>query len=149
MFSFKSTSPKQTKQLAKELALFIVKDKPKNARPFIVLLKGELGAGKTTFTQGFMRGLGISKKITSPTFVLMKHYPLKARKYSDAYHIDCYRIKTHGDMETLDTRALFKNPKAIILIEWPERIKNILPKQSLKIYFDYGKKESERIISLG
>ena len=103
-------------------------------------LSGELGGGKTTFVQGFMTGAGIKKKITSPTFVLLKNYKL-------IYHIDCYRLKKAKELLDLGLREILINPKNIVLIEWPEIVKKYLPKSAIWIKFKYGKKENERIIN--
>jgi len=115
----------------------------------ILALKGNLGSGKTTFTQGFLKGLGIRKKITSPTFVIQKNYRLRTTHYRRAYHIDCYRIKKSQELLILGIKEIFDNPKNIILIEWPEKIKNILPKERFNLKFEYGEKENERRIIIG
>jgi tRNA threonylcarbamoyladenosine biosynthesis protein TsaE len=91
-------------------------------------LVGELGSGKTTFIKGFAKGLGIKKRLTSPTFVLLK-------KHKNFYHIDCYRIKNPKDILDLDFLEIVSNPKNIIIIEWAERVKKILPKDTIWIKF--------------
>ena len=149
----KTTSSVQTKKTAKLLAREILYVKNKNA--LVLLLSGDLGAGKTTFVQGFLRGLGIRKKITSPTFTLVKSYKVKSYK---VYHIDCYRIHKPKDILELGInpplkfkwgiKEILKNPQNIVLIEWPERIKRILPKTAIIIKLKHGKKENERIIEL-
>ncbi len=149
----KTTSSIQTKKIAKLLAREILYSKAsqigisKNA--FVLLLSGDLGAGKTTFIQGFLRGLGIGKKITSPTFVLIKTYKLKNLKtYKLIHHIDCYRIHKPKDIKGISIKEILKNPQNIVLIEWPERIRRILPKNVIMIKLKYGKKENERIMSI-
>lgn len=151
----KTTSFAQTKKIAKLLAREILYAKTKNA--LVLLLSGNLGAGKTTFVQGFLRGLGISKKITSPTFVLIKNYKLRIKnykKYKNAYHIDCYRIHKPKDIQGIGIKEILNNSQNVVLIEWPERIKRILstcvsrPKNVIMIKLKYGKKENERIMSI-
>jgi len=100
-----------------------------------------LGSGKTTFVQGFLRGLGIKKKITSPTFVI-------AKNYKQAYHIDCYRIKKADELLKLGLREVLENPQNIVLIEWAEKIKKILPKNFVWLKFEHGPKENIRVIRL-
>ncbi len=141
MLIFKTTNFKQTKDLGKLLARTIFRERKTNNKKALVLaLSGELGGGKTTFVQGFMAGAGIKKKITSPTFVLLKNYKL-------IYHIDCYRLKKAKELLDLGLREILINPKNIVLIEWPEIVKKYLPKSAIWIKFKYGKKENERIIN--
>ncbi|MBI4993496.1 tRNA (adenosine(37)-N6)-threonylcarbamoyltransferase complex ATPase subunit type 1 TsaE [Candidatus Wolfebacteria bacterium] len=139
---------KATKKLAFILAQEISRARIVSKSSLIFALSGDLGAGKTTFTQGFMRGLGIRKKIISPTFVLAKRYGIKSKFYKNIYHIDCYRLKNFKDISGLGLKEIFNNPQNIILIEWPERIKRLLPKNIIKIKFRYGEKENERIIKI-
>ena len=142
MLIFKTTNFKQTKDLGKLLARTIFRERKTNNKKALVLaLSGELGGGKTTFVQGFMTGAGIKKKITSPTFVLLKNYKL-------IYHIDCYRLKKAKELLDLGLREILINPKNIVLIEWPGIIKKYLPKSAIWIKFKYGRKESERIIKI-
>ncbi|MEK7162937.1 MAG: tRNA (adenosine(37)-N6)-threonylcarbamoyltransferase complex ATPase subunit type 1 TsaE [Patescibacteria group bacterium] len=142
-------SAKQTKQFAGFLAKEILKKQPEPKNALVLALVGDLGAGKTTFVQGFLRAVGIKKKITSPTFVLIKTYKLTNLKtYKLIYHIDCYRIKKSKELLALGLKEILNNPHNIILIEWPERIKNILPKDSIWIKFEYGEKENEKIIQI-
>lgn len=120
---------KETRKTAQLLA----KEIQKSRRSAVIGLVGELGAGKTTFIQAFAKGLGIKNKITSPSFVLMK-------KYRNLYHIDCYRIKSYKDILALDFQEIISNPENIIAIEWAERIRKILPKDTLWIDFKIDRK---------
>jgi len=104
----------------------------------ILGLQGNLGGGKTTFLQGFARGLGIKEKITSPTYVILKHFKItkpqisnsksqinsksKNSKFGNFYHIDYYRLKDERDLVSLGFKEIIKNPKNIAAIEWPEKI---------------------------
>jgi len=99
---------------------------------------GNLGAGKTTFIQSFAKGLGVKGRLTSPTFVLMK-------KYGNLYHLDCYRIKSHKDIMALDFQEVVSNFKNVILIEWAEKIKKILPKDTVWIKFKILNKDKRKI----
>jgi len=83
----------------------------------VVCLYGDLGAGKTTLVQGIARGLGIKKRVTSPTFILM-------RQYDNLYHIDLYRL---DEVKNLGLEELWQDEKNILLIEWAEKIESILP----------------------
>lgn len=106
----------QTRQFASDLAL-----KFKN-RGGIITLSGELGAGKTTFVQGFAQGLGIEEKVLSPTFILMRQHNIpKTEKV--LYHIDLYRLEGKNDPEALGLDEIISDKRSIVLIEWPERLK--------------------------
>jgi tRNA threonylcarbamoyladenosine biosynthesis protein TsaE len=138
METFMAQSRKQTEDLAKMLAKEILKYKNNKKQALVFGLVGNLGAGKTTFVQSFAKGLGIRSKITSPTFVLMKIY-------GNLYHLDCYRIKDYKDILALDFGDIVSNPKNIVLIEWAERIKKILPKSTVWIKFNIVGKTVRRI----
>jgi tRNA threonylcarbamoyladenosine biosynthesis protein TsaE len=87
--------------------------------PALILLRGELGAGKTTLTKGIVSGLGGAREeeVTSPTFTLVHNYHNGVR----VYHIDLYRVGNFRDFETLGVEDLFTTP-AIVIVEWPERM---------------------------
>lgn len=87
----------------------------------IVLLKGEMGAGKTVFAKGVAKGLGIEEEILSPTYAYMNDYDGKL------YHYDCYRLSSGEDAEALGLTEYFYG-KGVCLIEWSENIKSVLPK---------------------
>ncbi len=89
----------------------------------VLCLYGDLGAGKTTLVQGLAKGLGIKRRITSPTFII-------ARKYNNFWHIDLYRL---DNADTLGLPEIFADPKNIVIIEWPEIIKKVLPEHYIKI----------------
>ena len=125
----------------------------------VLTLTGELGAGKTTFTQGFVAGLGIKEEVSSPTFLIMKKIELHKHllkvksaklkvqsKFKSLYHLDCYRLKNEKDLIDLDIKEIIEDRENIILIEWPEKIKKILPKNLIKISFEY-KSLKERLIN--
>ena len=137
----------ETQEVGRDLAEEI-KSGP---RAVVFGLRGDLGAGKTTFLQGFAKGLGIKEKIISPTFVIMNRFDIKKGSFRNFYHLDCYRIEKAKEMENLDFEEIINNPKNIVCIEWPEKIKSILPKDIILIKFkilegdkreitiDYGK----------
>ena len=148
---YKTTSFRQTKKLANLLARKFLQRRLKQKGALVLALSGDLGAGKTTFVQGFLRGLGVRKKITSPTFVIIKNYELRIKnhgKYGRAYHIDCYRIKKVKELLDLGLKEILENPQNIVLIEWAERIKRALPKNAVWLKFEHGEKENQRIIHL-
>ena len=123
MQKYLSNSAAETKSIAAKLA--------KDSKDYIFALTGELGAGKTTFVQGFAKGLGIKEKITSPTFVLIRQHPIP-NTTKILYHIDLYRLENTKDFQQLGLEEIWLDPNNIILIEWAEKLKE-LPKDSIKI----------------
>jgi tRNA threonylcarbamoyladenosine biosynthesis protein TsaE len=124
----------------------------KHKDALVIALEGELGAGKTTFAQGLAKILGLTSKIKSPTFTLIKKYKLpknskfkilNSKRY--LYHLDCYRLKDHKDLFILGIKDILKDKESIVLIEWPERIKKILPKGHIKINFGHVDKDTRKI----
>jgi len=144
-------NPSQTKEIGEILARKILKKKiGKNA--FVLGLEGELGSGKTTFLQGFAKGLGIKEKILSPTFVILKRFsaqggPASGWKYF--YHIDCYRIAKPKEILGLRFKEIISNSRNIVAIEWAERIKKILPKSTAIIRFKFIDETKRKICIKG
>lgn len=116
-------------------------------RALVIALKGDLGAGKTTFTQGMAKAIGVKRRIASPTFLLARTYPLKHSRV--LYHVDCYRITKPSELLALGWRDWISHPNHIIVIEWAEKIHRILPRNTIyTIQFKHGRKKNERIISI-
>ena len=142
----------ETIALAKDFVKKALKEAEKD-KPLIFYLTGELGAGKTYFVKGLAEGLGIKDNITSPTFVLMKKYAIpKGHQSSVAgyqlfFHIDCYRIYDAEDAKQIGLDKVLANPRAVVAIEWAERIEDIIPKPYWEIEFKHVG-EGERQISI-
>lgn len=115
----------------------------------VIALTGNLGAGKTAFVKGLAKGLGIKSTVTSPTFLLIKKYGIqKARpKIESFYHIDCYRLENEKKLQFLGVEEILNDKRAVVAIEWPEKIKKLLPKSAIKIKFS-RMSENERKISI-
>ena len=115
----------------------------------IVCLYGNLGSGKTTFTQGLAEGLGIKEKIISPTFIIIRSHKLRIKDeglmINDFYHIDLYRIENEKDLEGLGIEEIINNKDNIIVIEWAEKLKNYLPQKRIDIKLSYEKNNSRKI----
>jgi len=96
-----------------------------------IALIGELGAGKTTFAQGLAQGLGIEGRIVSPTFILM-------RTYGNLYHIDLYRLEKDIDEEVknLGLTDIWGKKENIVVVEWAEKITEMLPENTIWINFE-------------
>lgn len=98
----------------------------------VIYLQGNLGAGKTTFVRGFLRGLGITGKVKSPTYTLVE--PYDTEKF-EIFHFDLYRLKQPQELQVLDLDAYF-TPNSICLIEWPAHGGQYLPPADLIGDFD-------------
>ncbi len=156
--SYTTKNPSQTRKLGEKLAKKILKKNPKKA--VVIGLVGELGGGKTTFLQGFARGLGIKQKILSPTFVIMRKYEIPRRKslvflrgrqntrykIQNFYHIDCYRIRKPKEILALDFKEIISNHKNIVAVEWAERIKKLLSSRPFILKFEFVDKLKRKII---
>jgi tRNA threonylcarbamoyladenosine biosynthesis protein TsaE len=157
--TFLSKSPAETKKIGKDLAQKIKKDGPQK-KALILALQSDLGGGKTTFLQGFARGLEVEDKILSPTFIIMKrfkipyshHLPGKREaaggfaKFENFYHLDCYRLKDPGDILELGFSEILPCPGNIVAIEWSEKIKTILPKEAILIEFKFIDDKKRKIM---
>lgn len=108
----------------------------------IVALYGELGAGKTTFVQGLANGLGIKKRIISPTFIIVRTYKMGIRNF---YHIDLYRVETQQGVEGLGLDEILSDKDSIVAIEWAEKLGSLLPKKRIDINFEYLSDDKRRI----
>lgn len=93
-------------------------------------LVGNLGAGKTTFSQALGKALGIKQTMTSPTFVLMKIYPVKHPTIKQLCHIDAYRLKSKEDLIAIGANDYISNPEIITIIEWADKVRKLLPKNT-------------------
>ena len=107
----------------------------------IVALVGDLGTGKTTLTKYIAEGLGITERITSPTFTIASEHhsgrlPL--------YHFDVYRLESGEDMFEIGAEEYF-DAGGVCIIEWADRVAEILPDETLCIFIEYGKNEKERV----
>ena len=150
MIVVETKTAKQTQKAAQLLAQEMQKSGEKGMR--IIALEGELGSGKTTFAQGFAAALGVKEKILSPTFVLMKIYELrqetgnKRQGFKRLAHIDCYRLDSPADLRYLGFGDLLKDKDAIILIEWADRIRRLIPRGALRVKFRHGERPHERLL---
>lgn len=113
----------------------------------VLLLQGDLGAGKTTFVQALARHLGIVEQVTSPTFVLMKSYPIFGHdRFRTLTHIDAYRFEEEGEAKVLELPYLLEEPGHLICIEWPERIPDFKPEHALHITIEHEGENGRKFI---
>lgn len=139
-----TTAPRQTQKLGEILAKEALKTKLKKGA-LILGLEGDLGGGKTTFLQGFAKGLGTKEKILSPTFIILKRFKIKGLRFKCFYHIDCYRIEKPKEILDLGFKEVISNPKNIVTIEWAERIQKILPAGTIILKFELINQKTRKI----
>jgi tRNA threonylcarbamoyladenosine biosynthesis protein TsaE len=130
-----STSEAETFQAGRELAESL-------PLPAHILLYGDLGAGKTSFTRGLAAGFGLQQvdDVSSPTFTLINEYAGRAK----IYHIDLYRIDA-GRLEGLGLDEIFDNPNAAVIVEWAERLGNFQTPGAVQVFLEYVDEGSRKI----
>lgn len=114
----------------------------------LVTLSGELGAGKTAFTKAAAKALGVEEIITSPTFVLEKIYLLGEQPFKRLIHIDAYRLEKGADLAPLGFDELMQDAGNLILLEWPEKVDDVLPAATVRISLTVNP-DGSRIIFYG
>ncbi len=134
-----TSNSNETKQFAASLA------RQFKSKGGIIALVGDLGSGKTTFTQGFASALGITDKINSPTFTLIRQHQLPDDDRT-LYHLDLYRLE-EINLDELGLTDLFNQTHDIILIEWAEKLGSKLPKEAITIKFKHLS-EDQRVIEI-
>lgn len=112
--------------------------------PVILALTGDLGSGKTFFTRALARSCGISSIITSPTFVILKEYNLLDK--GKLIHIDCYRLSSPEELLDLGWEEFISDPDNIVVVEWADRVKDIIPASAEWLHFRVGDREGERVV---
>jgi tRNA threonylcarbamoyladenosine biosynthesis protein TsaE len=150
---FTTNSSKQTQKMGEILAKELKGGE-------IICLTGELGSGKTTFAQGVLKGLGAKKPYTSPTFVVMKQYKKRISNFKfqisnqiqspkskilNIYHMDAYRVNAQ-DVLDLGWEEIISNKNNIVIVEWAERIRAIIPKRAIWLEFDHLKEDERKIV---
>lgn len=115
-------------------------------RAALVTLTGDLGAGKTTFTQQLAVHLGVTEPVVSPTFGIMKGYELTGNEHFDQLiHIDAYRIEDISEVGPLRFKELFKQPRTLICLEWPEQIAAVLPAEKVVVTIEITQGEERKV----
>lgn len=140
-------SPTATQKLATEIAEEVMGLRPPEGSARVVCLWGNLGAGKTTFAQGFAQPLGIKGTIASPTFVLMKDYTLRGEWLGyKLYHFDCYRVQSEEELFHLGWREIMSDEQSVVLVEWPEKVTEFLPPRRWDLHLHFRSPEEREAI---
>ena len=114
-------------------------------RALVIFLEGDLGAGKTTFTKGIMRGLGHEGLVKSPTYNLIEIYEMEQLK---VFHFDLFRIKDPYELEEIGIREYLEEPSSACIFEWPINAKSLLPEPDYQVNIEHLKEtepESRKI----
>ncbi len=138
-----------TLEFAAQEAKRLLRRRKRSGRAAVFALYGNLGAGKTTFVQGFGKRMGIRRRMLSPTFVFMKRYAIHAASFRVVYHYDLYRMRSKNDAEHLFLPDALKDGRAIVLIEWPEKIIRMIPKPYRTIRFSHRKTGGRGVLAKG
>src|SRR5262245_36603010 len=123
-----SKSVEDTEKIAKSFAAELLRKGKRPPGALVVGLSGDLGAGKTAFTKAVLKHLGLKQKVNSPTFIIMKKYPLKLKNHKTFFHFDAYRL-THGrDLSRLGWGEIVADKGHIVFVEWPEHVRTVIPR---------------------
>lgn len=134
--TFTTHSPKETRALAERLARNLKDLSSQRRFSKFLALYGELGSGKTTFIQGLARSLGVKARILSPSFSLIRQYPIPDAKCT-FFHVDLYRLNNLQEIKGLGLEEILQNPQNICAVEWAQKAQSLLPKKRWDIYFKY------------
>lgn len=128
-----SRSLEETNLIAKEFLASI----KSGENAVVVALEGDLGSGKTAFSQEVGKILGVRENMQSPTFVIEKIYSIDFKNFKHLIHIDAYRLEKESELLHLGWEELVKEKENLILIEWPENVSKIIPKSAKRISFKF------------
>lgn len=128
-----SKSLEDTKEIARNFLTTL----EKGSKARVVGLIGDLGAGKTAFSQAVGEVLGVEESMQSPTFLIEKIYELKGKPWKHLIHIDAYRLEKSDELISLGWNDIISKPENIIFVEWADRIQNILPEDMQTIHFNF------------
>lgn len=120
---------------------------PRRDGATVVGLYGNLGSGKTTFTQAAAKSLGISETVNSPTFLIFKKYqlPVTSSSYQFLIHVDAYRLKIGDELRTLRFDELLCDPANLIFVEWADKVADVLPRDHIKISFEFIDEHTRKV----
>lgn len=146
--------PEETRRLGGKIAVDLITNYELRITNYAIVLalSGELGSGKTTFIQGFASGLGVKQRIISPTFIIVRRYVISPitnhqSPITNFYHIDLYRLEQNveSEVKNLGIKDIWNNPENVVAIEWAEKIKKLLPKNTIWIKFENIDGEQRRV----
>lgn len=133
--TYTTNSLDETQSLAKDLAQTL------RGGEFVALY-GNLGGGKTNFTQGLARALKIKRRIISPTFIIIRSYK---RQKGQFYHLDLYRIENANELLNLGIEEIISSKDNIVVVEWAEKMKEFLPRKRIDVHFKFLEENKREI----
>lgn len=133
--TYLTKNAKETKNLGKSYAKRIKQGD-------FLAFYGNLGGGKTTFIQGLAEGLSITRRIISPTFIIVRHYNLKKGSF---YHIDLYRTQTKHDLLSVGLDEIINNTENIVAVEWSDKLDGLKPTKRTEFHFEYLNENERKI----
>lgn len=104
---------------------------PTSEKAVVLALSGDLGVGKTTFVKMLAEHLGVTETVTSPTFTILKRYDTTSEQFPVLFHMDAYRLESDAEAKPLRLEEIFETKGVLFCIEWAEKIKNILPEDTI------------------
>lgn len=128
------TDIRQLKETAAEI-LALLKESERSDCAAVLSLSGDLGAGKTTFTQTIAEILEVRENLTSPTFVIMKKYETADECFKQLVHIDAYRLNSPEELKVLGFTSEILNKGNLVIVEWGEKVETLLPSGTVKLQF--------------
>lgn len=135
-----TNSVQETHALAREVAEQV-------RRGGVICLSGDLGSGKTTFTQELAKTLGVKRNVNSPTFLVVRSYRLAESEQAAKvlYHVDLYRLNSEQEIEEIGLTDMLADTEAVVVIEWSEKLGSLRPKKRIDIHFEYLEEKKRRI----
>lgn len=121
-------------------------EKKENDETVVICLHGDLGAGKTTFTNILVQTLGGTAQVTSPTFVIMQPYDIRFKNYSRLIHMDWYRLEDNNEANILRLNEYLNDPKNIVIIEWGSNLPDLLPQKRIDLHFTWLNETDRNVV---
>lgn len=134
-----SKGERETARIAKIFLKKILSERAERRGALVIALSGDLGAGKTTFAKAAAKHFRIKEKVSSPTFVILKKYPVKLKGYKFFFHLDAYRLKNEKELLRLGWGEIISDKSHLIFLEWPENVKKIIPSDAKFICLSHNK----------
>ncbi len=118
---------------------------PRHDSACMFALVGDLGAGKTTFSKTFLHTLGVKQHVQSPTFSIINSYDIAYGEFTKVFHIDLYRVDDLKELEVLHVADIFNNPKHIVVVEWADKAKAMIPASAVWMNFEHDTIETRKV----
>ncbi len=116
-----------------------------NSGARVFALVGDLGAGKTTFSKTLLKSLGVGLHVQSPTFSIINSYDVSFGGFTKALHVDVYRVEDPKELEVLHFAQVLSDPKNVVIIEWADTIRRLIPEGATWITFEHDTAETRRV----